>query len=166
MTWRVGILPPASADPEPRSNLLPGSSGTRLERRKRSPTPACMLIKLSILALCGALGTLARYGLSVWVERANPFEFPLGTLAVNLLGCFVFGLLWAIAESRTAGASELRLFALIGFCGAFTTFSTLAFDGSLMLTRAQWSLLALNVGLSNVLGIGMVLLGLALGRGL
>lgn len=123
-----------------------------------------MLVKLSLLAVAGAVGTLARYGVSTWVNRVSPGSFPWGTLAVNLLGCFAFGLLWALAERWNEHAEALRIYALIGFMGAFTTFSTFAFDSSLMLGRREMWLLAANLALQNGLGIALVIAGLRLGR--
>ncbi|MCE9593045.1 MAG: CrcB family protein [Planctomycetes bacterium] len=123
-----------------------------------------MFAKLALLAAAGALGTLARFGVSSWVQRGPNTAFPLGTLAVNLLGCFAFGLVWALAERRFESIENLRLYALTGFMGAFTTFSTYAFDGSVMLARQAWWTFAAYVGLQNVLGIVLVIAGLALGR--
>jgi CrcB protein len=123
-----------------------------------------MLIQIVTLALSGALGTLARFGLTNVIQRAWPGSFPIGTLAVNLAGCFAFGLLWSIAEARIASAPALRLYALSGFLGAFTTFSTLAFDNATLATRGEWLQFGLNLGLSNALGIVLILLGIFLGR--
>jgi fluoride exporter len=123
-----------------------------------------VFVKLALLAASGALGTLARYGVSNWVQRGTSHSFPVGTLTVNLLGCLAFGLVWAFAERRIESAESLRLYALTGFMGAFTTFSTLAFDGSQMLDRRAWWSFAAYVGLQNVLGILLVMAGLALGR--
>ncbi|MCC6409686.1 MAG: CrcB family protein [Planctomycetes bacterium] len=123
-----------------------------------------MLVKLALLAAAGAVGTLARFGVSTWVQRSGASSFPLGTLAVNLLGCFAFGVLWAVAERRVESAEALRMYALTGFMGAFTTFSTFAFDSSVMLARREGWLLAANLALQNGLGIGLVIVGLWLGR--
>ena len=78
--------------------------------------------KLAWLALMGALGTLCRYGLDGAVLRACGTRFPWGILVVNALGCFLFGLIWPLAEDRMLISSETRSLVLIGFMGAFTTF--------------------------------------------
>src|SRR3990172_253106 len=82
-----------------------------------------MIHKLALLALAGSLGTLARYGLAGLVHRYDGASFPWGTLAVNVTGCFLVGLLAALFESRWPVTGETRVILLVGFMGAFTTFS-------------------------------------------
>jgi len=123
--------------------------------------------KLAWLAVAGALGTLARYGLTGLVQRAAPNMaggFSWGTLAVNVLGCFLFGLVWSLAESGWAINNHVRVVVFIGFLGAFTTFSTYAFEAGQMLRDAQWLSLAIHVVAQNGLGLAAILLGLAMGR--
>jgi len=88
----------------------------------------------------------------------------LGTLAVNGLGCFLFGVVWTLAEERLVVSGETRLILLVGFMGAFTTFSTYAFETSAMLRDAEWLLAASNVLSQNVLGVLCFFLGAAVGR--
>ncbi len=123
-----------------------------------------MLQKLVLIAVAGGLGTLARYGLAGLVQRAVDGAFPWGTVAVNLLGCFLFGTLWSVMESRVSIGGEARAMILVGFMGAFTTFSTFAFETAQMLREAQWLLAAGNMAVQNLVGIAALLLGLALGR--
>lgn len=120
--------------------------------------------KMILLGLSGALGTLARYTLSGLVQRLNGLDFPLGTFSVNILGCFLFGLVWALAENRLLISGETRTIVLSGFMGAFTTFSTFIFESGGMLQTAQWMLAALNIGGQVVTGVAALWLGLALGR--
>ena len=120
--------------------------------------------KLALLAVAGAAGTLARYGLSGLVQRLLPTGFPWGTFVVNGLGCLLFGIVWALAEERLVIGGLTRLVLLVGFMGAFTTFSTFAFETGQMLDGAQWLMAAANVLAQNVLGIALVLAGIALGR--
>ena len=86
------------------------------------------LLPLLLLALGGAAGTLARVGLAAAVQRIHGGAWPLGTLAVNALGCAAFGLTFAWLHARPNASPLLSLLLLGGFCGAFTTFSTFAFD--------------------------------------
>ena len=120
--------------------------------------------RLTWLAVAGAVGTLARYGLSGMVQRLQPTLFPWGTFAVNGLGCLLFGIIWALAEERMIISGQTRLILLVGFMGAFTTFSTFAFETSQMLDDSQWLFAAANLLVQNVLGIALVLLGIAMGR--
>ena len=120
--------------------------------------------KLALLAVAGAAGTLARYGLSGVVGRLQPTGFPWGSLAVNALGCLLFGVVWALAEERMLISGSTRIVLLAGFMGAFTTFSSFAFETSQLLDDSQWLAAAANVLAQNVCGIGLVLVGMALGR--
>ena len=85
-------------------------------------------MKWLFLALAGASGTLARYWLAGAVNRSTGIGFPWGTAIVNLLGCLSFGLILGLTEERWAINSQTRSFLLIGFLGAFTTFSTFEFE--------------------------------------
>ena len=123
-----------------------------------------MLKQLSLLALAGALGTLARYTLAGWVQRIADGGFPWGTMAVNILGSFLFGIVWMAAENRLVISGQTRFIVLTGFMGAFTTYSTFAFETSAFLRDSQWGLAALNILGQNTLGIIAVLLGFAAGR--
>lgn len=116
------------------------------------------------LALAGAIGTLARFGVGNLVTRWGGGEFPYGTLVVNLLGCFLFGLVVHLADHRQWLRPEVKQVCLTGFMGAFTTFSTFAAESSHLLREAAWSTAAANVLLQNIGGIACVFLGLAAGR--
>ena len=120
--------------------------------------------KLLLVALAGAVGTLARYALAGAVQRVAPATFPYGTLVVNVVGCILFGLVWALADERLLISAEVRTILLVGFMGAFTTFSTYAFETGAFLRDAQWAAAAGNLIAQNVLGIAGFLVGLALGR--
>jgi len=120
--------------------------------------------KLLWLSIAGAGGTLLRYGMSGMVQRMHDGTFPWGTLAVNCLGCFLFGVAEAFAAERSLISSETRTVVLIGFMGAFTTFSTFAFETSQMLGDSQWAFAALNAIGQTILGLAFIFLGLAAGR--
>ncbi|MGD9723198.1 MAG: CrcB family protein [Pirellulales bacterium] len=120
--------------------------------------------RLLLLAIAGALGTLARYGLGGLVQRIAPASFPWGTFAVNALGCLMFGIVWSLAEERALISGRTRIILLIGFMGAFTTFSTFAFETGQLLADSQWLLVAGNMLLQNAVGIGLLLAGIALGK--
>jgi fluoride exporter len=122
------------------------------------------LQKILLLAGAGALGTLARYGLSGVAQRFGNGTFPTGTLAVNLLGSFLFGLIWAVVETRMVISSETRTIVLTGFMGAFTTFSTYMFETGGFLESGQWSLAILNLLAQNGGGIVSMLIGLTAGQ--
>lgn len=116
------------------------------------------------LAVLGAVGTLARYGLGGLVQRHAGAGFPWGTVAVNAAGCFVFGIVWALAAERSLLRGEARTIILIGFFGAFTTFSSFAFETTQMLRDGQWGRAIANIGLQNTAGLVLLIVGAAVGR--
>ena len=120
--------------------------------------------KILLLALAGACGTLARYWLSGAVHGVLGRDFPWGTAVVNLLGCLLFGLVWVLADERQLIRAELRLVILVGFMGAFTTFSSLIFETGELLRGSQWLYAGLNLIGQNALGFAAFALGAALGR--
>ncbi len=122
------------------------------------------MTKLAWLFVAGGFGTLARYGLSGLVHWIYGGELPIGTFAVNFFGCFVFGIVWILSEDRLMISGEARFLILTGFTGAFTTFSTYAFEASALLRDSEWLFAAANILAQNGLGIAAVMLGLAAGR--
>ncbi len=120
--------------------------------------------KLLLIAVAGAAGTLTRFFVATVVQRNQPFDFPMGTLAVNALGCLLFGIVWSLAEGRMVISPSTRLIVLVGFMGAFTTFSTFSFETAELLEHSRWFTAAGNVLLQNITGILLAMAGMALGR--
>ena len=124
-----------------------------------------MAFQIFLVGLGGFIGSVFRFLLSGFVYRMVPFaEFPLGTLAVNVLGCLLIGVLNGVAETRQVLGPELRLFLMIGTLGGFTTFSTFGYE-TLALIRDAALLQAMgNVIAQVVFGLIAVWLGDMLGR--
>lgn len=122
------------------------------------------LTTLGLLALAGAAGTLCRFGLAGLANAILGKSFPWGTLAVNAVGCLLFGLIAPQVETRLTLSPQARLMLLTGFLGAFTTFSTFAFETTEYLNEQGWLVAAANLIAQNVLGILCVLAGMALAR--
>ena len=116
------------------------------------------------LALAGAMGTVFRYALAGAVHRIDGTSFPWGTVVVNLTGCFLAGLLWSMLEARWSVSGETRTVILIGFLGAFTTFSALILETGKLLRSAEWLYAGSNLILQNGLGLLALFFGAALGR--
>lgn len=123
-----------------------------------------MASRLALIALAGAAGTLCRYGLSSGVQRFAGAGFPWGTWSVNALGSFLFGFVWMLAEDRFVISAHTRFIILTGFMGAFTTFSTFAFETDAMLREGQWFAASGNVAGQTLLGLLCVFLGITLGK--
>lgn len=120
--------------------------------------------KVVYLALAGALGTLSRYWLSGVVHRLVSTSFPVGTAVVNVLGCLLFGLLWAVMELRLNLPAQVKLVIFLGFFGAFTTFSTFAFETAQLMDESEWLWAAGNLIVHNGLGLLAMMTGLSIGK--
>ncbi len=116
------------------------------------------------LALAGAAGTLARFGLGGLVQRVLGPAFPWGTLVVNILGCLLFGVFVSLAEHKIEFGEATRNIVLVGFLGAFTTFSTLAFHTGDFLRANQWVMAFANLTAHNAIGLAFLFAGFRLGR--
>ncbi|MEO1368114.1 MAG: fluoride efflux transporter CrcB [Acidobacteriota bacterium] len=108
----------------------------------------------------GFFGAIARHVLSTWVQRWAPLAFPLGTLAVNVVGCFALGVLMAWLER--GAPPGLRPALGVGFLGALTTFSTFGYETLELLRKGEALLAAASVGANVVVGLGAVWLGVTL----
>ncbi len=113
----------------------------------------------------GFIGSVLRYWVGGWVQQsAHRLDFPFGTLAVNVVGCFIIGLLAQLGETYGAFSDESRAFLVIGFLGGFTTFSSFGNDTiNLMLQKFMMNAI-LNVGANVMFGLTAVWLGRIVGR--
>jgi CrcB protein len=119
-----------------------------------------------LVALGGALGSVARYGVGVWSARAFGVGFPWGTLAVNVLGGLAMGFLAALFALRAGTSDGTRLFLMTGVLGGFTTFSAFSLDSVALWERGEAGAAAVYVLASVALSIAALAAGLALGRAL
>jgi fluoride exporter len=119
---------------------------------------------IALLIVGGSAGTLARFFLSGLAYRTFGTDFPYGTLIVNLSGCFFIGLFAVLAEEKFVLGSDGRMLLMVGFCGAFTTFSTLIFESANLIRYGEVLRSFMNLGVSVMLGFFMFWLGVMLGR--
>ena len=112
------------------------------------------------VAVGGSIGAVGRYLISSGIQKWAGTSFPLGTLTVNLVGCFLLGLLAALFTGPLLIREEYRLALLVGGLGAFTTFSTYGYETLTLMNDGQKGLALFNIGLSNVLGLTAVWFGL------
>ncbi len=120
--------------------------------------------KLLYVAVGGALGAVSRRLLSGAVYKVASENLPWGTAVVNILGCFLFGLVWILSDERFAIKPEIRLLLLTGFMGSFTTFSTYMFETERLVVDGQWLQAGANLLGQNLLGFLALVLGMAAGR--
>jgi CrcB protein len=110
------------------------------------------MLNFIYIAAGGALGAVARYSVSGWVQNVSPATFPWGTLCVNTVGSFLMGAFLGLSELAPV-SSTTRLLLAVGFLGAFTTFSTYSLE-TLNLFRDKETMLGLaNIGLNNSLSL-------------
>lgn len=117
-----------------------------------------------MVALGGGIGSIFRYGLSVFCQKIIPNAFPFGTFMANMLGCVVIGAFLGLFYKHADIPKEWYLFGVTGFCGGLTTFSTFSSENLQMLQQGNISLSLIYIGVSVILGLLAVLLGFYLAR--
>lgn len=122
-----------------------------------------MIQKFLAVALGGSIGAVLRYMIFVLYEKSLGHTFPWATLAVNLIGSFVIGLLWGIFDKFYVSPG-LRLFIFVGILGSFTTFSTFAFDVFSLGKDGSIKYLILYVSATNILGVSLAIAGFYLSK--
>lgn len=120
------------------------------------------LLTVSLIAVAGAVGALARYGTSVGMKHLCGDGFPVGTLVVNVVGCFLLGILAQLGEQQVS--PHLRLIVGVGFLGAFTTFSTFGVETVSRFQQGETGVALGNVALNLLVGLGAVVLGMSIAK--
>jgi len=123
-----------------------------------------MMTKLLNLVIGGSVGTIARYLLAGAIYSITGTTFPYGTLIVNISGCFILGIVASLAEKKFILGPDARILLMIGFCGAFTTFSTLIFETDNLVRDGQPMRAFANIFVSILLGFILFRLGSLLGE--
>ena len=116
------------------------------------------MLNCLIVALGGGIGACLRYLIGL-IPLKEPFAFPVKTLVINLLGCFVIGLIAALAVKNSSLSPKTVLFIKTGLCGGFTTFSTFALETVTLIKTGHIGLAVLYVALSVVVGVGLAFAG-------
>lgn len=117
------------------------------------------MLKLALIFCGGGVGALARYLVHDGVGRWLSVPFPIGTLLVNVLGCFAIGYLATVFSDAFPLREEYRFAILVGVLGGFTTFSTFAVETLMLLQAGAWALASLNVVLSSGLALAAAWVG-------
>jgi fluoride exporter len=119
---------------------------------------------LLLVFVGGGIGSVCRYAMATALQRNLPGPFPAGTFFVNLLGCFLIGLVGALGFERAAISPDARIFIMVGIIGGFTTFSAFAWETLSLLSLRDILRASCYVGGSVFLGLLGTWLGRALGR--
>lgn len=125
-----------------------------------------LMLRTLLIGIAGLAGTLLRYWLSGFVARRYGETFPVGTMVVNVLGCFMAGAIFNLTEERFLVNPTLRTVILIGLLGGFTTFSSYGLQTFTLLRDGEFGLATLNIVVSNTLGLFMVWAGYGLVKAL
>lgn len=126
--------------------------------------PSFTLLPYMVVFAGAGLGGALRHGVNQMTAHLFGFEFPYGTLAVNVIGSLVMGLLVEYLAFKGGLSQELRLLLTTGLLGGFTTFSTFSLDTIVLWERGQGGVAMAYVALSIVLSVGALLAGLMIVR--
>ena len=119
-------------------------------------------MRIALIAMFGAIGTLARYGLQGIVQTRVAGTFPYGTLLVNLSGCFLLGLIGQFTLNRLVISPDWRVAIAVGFFGGYTTFSSFGWETAKMLEDGEWARATAYVGASVFAGLLLSIAGIRL----
>ena len=119
-------------------------------------------LRIALIAVFGAVGTLARYGLQGLVQVRAASTFPYGTLLVNLSGCFLLGLIGQFTLNRLVISPDWRVAIAVGFFGGYTTFSSFGWETAKMLEDGEWLRATTYVGASVFAGLLLSVAGIRL----
>ena len=119
-----------------------------------------LFVRIFLVMVGGGLGALSRYGVGLLAARFMGSRFPWGTLLVNLAGCFLIGVSFALVERTNLLSPSARLFIMTGFLGALTTFSTYALETIVSVRGEAIFVALLNFFLNNAAGLALVLAGM------
>jgi CrcB protein len=122
------------------------------------------LDRYAMIALGGAVGSIARYQLALMIQTRIPAGFPWGTFVVNITGCLVMGIAMTLISARLVVHPNWRFLIPIGFIGGYTTFSTFEFETFRAVTEGSWMIGAANVVGSVAAGYVALWLGVVLAR--
>ena len=118
------------------------------------------MFNVILVGIGGLIGSILRYLVSGYVQQwTQSFEFPYGTLAVNLIGCLVIGFLSQLADARGVFSTEVRVLVFVGLLGGFTTFSSFGNETMNLMRDGEMLPAFANVSAHMVLGLGAVWLG-------
>lgn len=122
-------------------------------------TGSLLMLKVLIVGSGGFLGAIIRYGVSGFAYQRFKGGFPAGTLMVNVIGCFIIGVLMCLIEKKQFASPALREFMIIGILGSFTTFSTMGYETFELIRNCDYASALLNISANLFIGIAAVALG-------
>lgn len=121
-----------------------------------------MTRSLILVGIGSCAGGITRYLSQLFVQKHYPSSFPFGTLSVNVTGCFLIGIIYALADRGNILSPAMRLLLATGFCGGFTTFSSFAYENISLMRDNEFFYTSMYILLSVVIGLSAVYLGILL----
>ncbi len=122
------------------------------------------LKNIFFIGFFGMLGVYSRYYLTSFLNRSYFFTFPFATFFINMLGCFLIGLVFSVASIKASFSPALKLGLMVGFLGGFTTFSSYCLESLVLLEKGDWKEAIGSLVLQPVLGLVLTGIGMILGR--
>jgi fluoride exporter len=119
-----------------------------------------------IVGIGGFLGAVARYAIAIWIGQKWGRSFPMGTFVINVSGSFLIGLLMVLFTERYLVNPQWRLLLVVGFLGAYTTFSTFEYETGSLLKDGEWMMALLNIVGSVVAGFVALKMGEVIAKAL
>ena len=119
---------------------------------------------IALVAVGGAVGSVARYLMASSIQSSTGWSFPIGTVLVNILGCFLIGILYVLLVARPDPRQDLRALLMVGVMGGFTTFSSFSLETVTMAMNGNYTGATLNVVLSVAACLAGTVLGISLAR--
>jgi CrcB protein len=119
-----------------------------------------MTRSLILIGAGSSIGGILRYLTQQFVQKHYPSSIPFGTLSVNIIGCFIIGIIYALADRGNILSPTMRLLLATGFCGGYTTFSSFAYENISLMQEGEFFYVALYVLMSVIIGFAAVYLGI------
>lgn len=119
-----------------------------------------MFRNLLLIGIGSCVGGISRFLCQQFVQKHYPTSIPLGTLGVNIIGCFIIGIIYGLGNRGNVLSPELRLLLATGFCGGYTTFSSFAYENISMMQDGEFFYTALYISMSVVIGFAAVYAGI------
>lgn len=123
-----------------------------------------MIKNILLVGLGGGIGSMLRYLSQRMADKIYAIHFPLGTFAVNIIGCFLIGVFWGMSFKSFESNEHWKLFLMTGLCGGFTTFSAFTLEGIGLIKEQKLALFFLYVAASVFIGLAATYLGMKITR--
>jgi CrcB protein len=125
-----------------------------------------IMIKYLIVGIGGFMGAICRYAIASWIGQRWGRSFPIGTFIINVSGSFFIGFLMSLFTERFIVNPQWRLLLVVGFLGAYTTFSTFEYETGRLIKDGEWMIALMNVIFSVVAGFGALKIGEVVAKGI